>query len=42
MFEIGVVVGVDMKEKTVEEMGVVNDGIDMVEREVVGLEVLVV
>ena len=42
LFEIGVVVGVDMKEKTVEEMEVVNDGLDAVERELMGLEVLVV
>ena len=42
MFEIGVVVGVDMKEKTVEEVEVVNNGLDAVERELMGLEVLVV
>ena len=42
LFEIGVVVGVDMKEKTVEEMELVNDGLDAVERELMWLDVLVV
>ena len=36
LFEIGVIVGVEMKEKTVEEMEVVNDGLDAVERELMG------